>query len=154
MKTDFFHLDLVCTECIRGYGNWGYNDWNRWREEQGMLCRCLNFSYLPIVFSKDESRNMRRMPDVKFHLRRNDITIIISSPFQPISTDTSNVDQDHARLLDGLQSWVHQPGHRLQDQRKLVRFWVTRPSLISSSATTIETNIIVSRNNLNFKITS
>merc|ERR1712203_1055799 len=22
-----------------GYGNWGYNDWNRWLEEQGMLCR-------------------------------------------------------------------------------------------------------------------
>ena len=87
MKTYFyFHLDLVCTECIRGYGNWGYNDWNRWREEQGMLCRCLNFSYLLIVFSKDESRNMRRMPYVKFHLRRNDITITISFPFKPIST--------------------------------------------------------------------
>ena len=59
MKTDFyFHTDLVCTEYIRGYGNWGYNDWNRWREEQGMLCRCLNFSDLLIMFSKDESRNM------------------------------------------------------------------------------------------------
>ena len=34
------------------------------------------------------------------------------------------------------------------------RFWVTRPSLTSSSATTVEANIIVSRNNLNFKITS
>ena len=104
MKTNFYsYQDLVFTECTRGYGNWGYNDWNRWREEQGMLCRC-NFSYLLIVFSKDESRNMRRMPDVKFHLRRNDITIIISFPFKPISTNTSNVDQDHARLLDGLQS--------------------------------------------------
>ena len=34
---------------------------------------------------------------------------------------------------------------------QIQRFWVTRPSLTSSSATTVEANI---RNNLNFKITS
>ena len=77
MKTDFYsYQDLVCTECTRGYGNWGYNDWNRWREEQGMLCRCLNFSDLLIVFSKYQSRNK---PDVKFRLHQNEVTITISS---------------------------------------------------------------------------
>ena len=104
MKTYFyFHLDLICTECVRGYGNWGYNDWNRWREEQGMLCRCGDVSNVLIVFAKDESRNMRRMPDVKFCFHQNDITVIILFVNQT-HTDVSNMDQDHPRLLDGLQS--------------------------------------------------
>ena len=154
MKTDFcFHTDLVCTEYIRGYGNWGYNDWNRWREEQGMLCRCLNFSDLLIMFSKDESRNMWHMPNVKFQLHRNDITLHFllfprwwqhCCPGPPKTVGWTPI----------LNAPTRTSTSRSTKTGQIQKFWFTRPSLTSSSATREKTNIIIIRNNLNFKITS
>ena len=37
---------------------------------------------------------------------------------------------------------------------QIQKLWFTRPSLTSSSVTTVETNIIIIRNNQNFKVTS
>ena len=155
MKTDFyFHLDLVCTECIRGYGNWGYNDWNRWREEQGMLCRCLNFSiFADCVFKrwvKKYAANARCKIPLASQWYHNNNFISFSTHFH-----WHQQCWPGPRKTVGWTPILNAPTRtstsRSTKTGQIPKFWFIRPSLTSSSATTVEANI---RNNLNFKTTS